>query len=514
MYIYLTVIVTQWRKKFREASNKHDNEYHEKATDSMINYETVKYFTAEKFEISRFRDSVSSFQKYSVSTQGSMGLLNMIQALIINSTCCIAMILAGNAIIHGNLSIGEFVAVNAYTLAIFAPLSFLGTIYSSIVQGFIDVEHVLNLLQESPDVQDVPNAVPIPALYQYYGKDYRFNENGSELVAMEKNTSNDVHNEYFNDEVVLRCGNCKTELNSNWLYCPYCQANASNAIKVPKYSNSDSKLIDSKIVVSDRKDKDIYSTLHTMHDVESGIELADIELGSNSHNGAVVPSRNRGVGVGVDFKGISFHYPEQPVDKGLKGVTFHVAPGTTTAIVGHTGAGKTTISRLLFRFYDPLSGTIEFNNYDIKQYKQTSVRACVGIVPQDTVLFNDTILYNVQYGRLSATREEVELACKSAHIYDFIMGLPDGWNTVVGERGLKLSGGEKQRVAIARCLLKDPPIVLFDEVAFPSYCLCFNFVVMVIFPKTAVYRPPLPSIQLLNILFKKLYLLWVTTAQW
>ena len=177
---------------------------------------------------------------------------------------------------------------------------------------------------------------------------------------------------------------------------------------------------------------------------------------------AVVPHNHQGAS--VEFRNIYFHYPEQPSEKGLKDVSFRVEAGTTTAVVGHTGAGKTTISRLLFRFYDPLSGSVRLNNMDISKYTQKSVRQSIGIVPQDTVLFNDTILHNISYGRIGATFEEVLAAAEAAQIRKFVESLPEQWNTVVGERGLKLSGGEKQRVAIARCLLKNPPIVLLDEV--------------------------------------------------
>jgi ABC-type transport system involved in Fe-S cluster assembly fused permease/ATPase subunit len=199
-------------------------------------------------------------------------------------------------------------------------------------------------------------------------------------------------------------------------------------------------------------------------------------LGSHSddpYDSAVVASgrgvpRSLALGASVEFRNVYFHYPEQPAEKGLKDVSFVVAAGTTTAVVGHTGAGKTTISRLLFRFYDPLSGSVRLNGMDIAQYTQRSVRQAIGIVPQDTVLFNDTILHNISYGRLGASFEEVVAAAEAAQIRTFIESLPEQWNTVVGERGLKLSGGEKQRVAIARCLLKDPPIVLLDEVMFVS----------------------------------------------
>jgi ABC-type transport system involved in Fe-S cluster assembly fused permease/ATPase subunit len=204
------------------------------------------------------------------------------------------------------------------------------------------------------------------------------------------------------------------------------------------------------------------SSLGTHSDDDSG-DAYDIA----ERTGESAPSRGLGQpsqGASVEFRGIYFHYPEQPEEKGLKDVSFKVAAGTTTAVVGHTGAGKTTISRLLFRFYDPLSGSVRLNGMDIAQYTQKSVRQAIGIVPQDTVLFNDTILHNISYGRLDASFEEVVAAAEAAQIRKFVESLPEKWNTVVGERGLKLSGGEKQRVAIARCLLKNPPIVLLDEV--------------------------------------------------
>ena len=183
----------------------------------------------------------------------------------------------------------------------------------------------------------------------------------------------------------------------------------------------------------------------------------------DSHTSARIPQPPQGAS--VEFRSVGFHYPEQPPEKGLKGVSFTVPAGTTTAVVGHTGAGKTTISRLLFRFYDPLAGSVRINGLDISQYTQKSVRQAIGIVPQDTVLFNDTILHNISYGRLGASFEEVVAAAEAAQIRAFVESLPEKWNTMVGERGLKLSGGEKQRVAIARCLLKNPPIVLLDEVS-------------------------------------------------
>ncbi len=199
-------------------------------------------------------------------------------------------------------------------------------------------------------------------------------------------------------------------------------------------------------------------------DLPLGVNKSAILGAAHQTSAAGQSNHSLSTGASVEFREIVFHYPEQPPIKGLKGVSFFVKPGTTTAIVGHTGAGKTTISRLLFRFYDPKGGAVLINSHDIKTHTQRSVRSAVGIVPQDTCLFNDTILYNISYGNLNATFAEVVAAAEAAQIRKFIESLPDKWETVVGERGLKLSGGEKQRVAIARCLLKNPPVVLLDEV--------------------------------------------------
>lgn len=334
-YAIVTVKVTMWRKKFREASNKHDNDYHDKATDSIINYETVKYFTNEQFEVQRFKDSVIEYQRNSVNTQASLSLLNISQQFLIRATLLGGMFMSGRAVINGELDVGAFVAINAYILGVFAPLSWLGTIYNGIITGIVDIQNLLHLLAEHPDVTDAPNAAPLR-----------------------------------------------------------------------------------------------------------------------------VPLRG---GMDIEFRDVHFHYPEQPVHRGLQGVSFVVKPGTTTAIVGHTGAGKTTISRLLFRFYDPHRGQILLGGQDIKTVTQQSVRGAIGVVPQDTVMFNDTIMYNIRYGRMTASMHEVEQAAAASQIQNFIESLPDKWNAMVGERGLKLSGGEKQRVAIARCLLKNPPVVLLDE---------------------------------------------------
>eukprot|EP00903_Cladosiphon_okamuranus_P012069 g11330.t1 len=335
LYGYVTVRVTLWRKKFRQATNKHDNDYHDKATDSIINYETVKYFTNESFEVARVKQSVQEYQRYSVSTQASLSVLNVSQQFIMYFTLTLGLYFSAQTVVAGTSNVGEFVSVNTYMMNLFTPLYFLGTVYNIIIQAFVDIRNLSELLNESPDIVDAPDAQDLP------------------------------------------------------------------------------------------------------------------------------PSPKGGMS--LEFKDVWFWYPSQPSHRGLRGISFVVEPGTTTAIVGHTGAGKTTISRLLFRFYDPVKGMVLMNGHDIKTATQQSVRRAIGVVPQDTVMFNDTVLHNVRYGRMDATMQEVEEAAENAQIKRFIEQQPEGWSSRVGERGLKLSGGEKQRVAIARCLLKDPPIVLLDE---------------------------------------------------
>ena len=392
VYCVVTIQITMWRKKFRKATNKHDNKYHDLATDSLINFETVKYFANEEHEIKNFRESVEQYQKHNIATQISLAVLNSAQQLDIQITTTIALMLSATTILHASgtldlsdsTNIGAFVSVNAYILQLYAPLSFLGSIYSTVVQAFVDMGNLSEMLTVAPDVRDVNNAPPL-----------RLNR--------------------------------------------------------PK------------------------------------------------------------MGAKIEFQNVKFSYPSQP-SKGLKGVSFTVEPGTTTAIVGPTGAGKSTVSRLLFRFYDTTSGSIyvrgqtrgcvscslmvaggwwlvtggwwlvaggwwlvavlnlysfssfcKVDNQDISKVTQKSLRSSIGVVPQDTVLFNSTIQHNIQYGNVHADFELLQQAAKSAQILPFIESLEETWDTMVGERGLKISGGEKQRVAIARCLLKNPPIVLLDE---------------------------------------------------
>eukprot|EP00943_MAST-04B_sp_MAST-4B-sp1_P008776 g8776.t1 len=340
LYTVTTVQITLWRKKFRKRTNTSDNKYHDIATDSLINFETVKYFATEKMEADRFHDAIKSYQKSTVMTQASLGLLNTLQQFDIQLTTFFGLaVMAAQILSIKDVSpaerVGEFVSVNAYILQLFAPLSFLGTIYGVVIQAIIDMTNLSELLEISPDVDDNINAI--------------------KLKVKEEN-----------------------------------------------------------------------------------------------------------VGAKVEFKNVTFKYPSED-GRGIENVSFVCERGKKTAIVGHTGAGKTTISRLLYRFYDVNTGVIEIDGQDTKFVTQNSLRNVLGVVPQDCVLFNESIRYNVLYGCQNATEEMLIEAAKASQIYDFIMSLDKQWETKVGERGLKLSGGEKQRVAIARCLLRNPPIVVLDE---------------------------------------------------
>lgn len=364
VYIVWTILLTLWRKKFRKAVVKSDNEFHDRCTDSLINFETVKYFTAEDYEMQRYGDAVKNYQQGSVNVQASLSFLNISQRVIMQACLATSLSLAAYGIKQRSdcciqdmgcdtvfsdccqattkeecpgMEVGDFVAVLTYTLNLFQPLNFLGSVYNAIVMAIIDLTNLSELLAENPDVTDSPTAKIVPA--------------------------------------------------------------------------------------------------------------------SNAEEPDVV----------VEFDNVIFNYPTQPGTKGLKGLSFKMKKGTTTAIVGPTGAGKTTVSRLLFRFYDVLGGAVRVNGVDVRSMTQKSLRNAIGVVPQAASMFNDTIRYNLKYGKRDATQEELVQAVKDAQLLDFIESLDDDWETMVGDRGLKLSGGEKQRAAIARCLLKDPPIVLLDE---------------------------------------------------
>jgi len=328
-YVYFTVRVTEWRIKFRREMNTADETAATRAVDSLLNYETVKYFNAEDVEAARYDKAMADYEVMAVRSRTSLSVVNIGQGTIIAFGLMAVMAMAGADIQNGNLTVGDFVAVNTYLLQLYLPLNFLGWVYRELRQALVDMERMFGLLDERPDIADKPDAKPLVI-------------NGGELV----------------------------------------------------------------------------------------------------------------------FDNVHFAYGERPI---LKGISFTVQPGKRVAIVGPSGSGKTTISRLLFRFYDPVAGAVLLDGQDVRDVTQASVRAAIGVVPQDTVMFNSTIGYNIGYGRDGASPDEIAAAAKLASIDGFIANLPDGYDTMVGERGLKLSGGEKQRVAIARAILKKPSIFLFDE---------------------------------------------------
>jgi len=330
IYIWFTFAASEWRIAIRREMNDSDNEANTKAIDSLLNFETVKYFGNEEQEARRFDQSMARYEEAAVKTFYSLGVLNSGQALIFTAGMTLCMWLAARGVMAGTHTIGDFVMINALMIQLYMPLNFMGMVYREIKQGLVDLETMFALLAENPEVEDKPGA---PALAVRQGA--------------------------------------------------------------------------------------------------------------------------------IRFESVGFAYePERPI---LKDVSFDVPAGKMVAIVGPSGAGKSTISRILFRFYDIQSGRVTIDGQDIRNVSQKSLRAAIGVVPQDTVLFNDTIHYNIKYGRPSATEDEVIEAARLAQIDSFIKTLPQGYKTMVGERGLKLSGGEKQRVAIARTILKSPPILVLDE---------------------------------------------------
>ncbi len=329
-YVSFTVTVTEWRTKFRREMNDLDSSAHSRAIDSLLNYETVKYFGNEDFEARRYDENLERLRRVALKSQTTLSLLNTGQQLIIAAALIAMLWRATQGVVEGRLTLGDLVMINAFMIQLYIPLNFLGVMYREIKQSLTDLDKMFGLLEKHREVDDKPGA---PALQVHEGL--------------------------------------------------------------------------------------------------------------------------------VRFEGVGFAYdPARPI---LHDLGFEIPAGKTVAVVGPSGAGKSTLARLLFRFYDVGGGRITIDGQDIREVTQASLRAAIGIVPQDTVLFNDTVHYNIAYGRPGATREEVEAAARAAHIHDFIAATPKGYETMVGERGLKLSGGEKQRVAIARTLLKNPPILIFDE---------------------------------------------------
>ena len=329
LYVIVTFTVTQWRLQFRRRMNAADNAVSTKLVDSLLNFETVKYFNNEEHEYRRLFESLDQYEKESINNQYSLSYLNIAQTIVIMTGIIIMLSMSAYDIRAGNLTIGGFVVINAYMLQLYQPLNFFGTVYREIRQSLTDMENLFTLWEEKSNLTD--------------------------------------------SEIALQ----KTEEAS------------------------------------------------------------------------------------IRFENVSFNYDARRTI--IQNISFEVPNGKKVALVGPTGAGKSTISRLLFRFYDPKEGAIYVNNQNIKDISQQSLRRMIGVVPQDTVLFNDTIYYNISYGNPEATEEQIYEAAKSADIHNFVLNLPDGYQTIVGERGLKLSGGEKQRVAIARAILKNPSIFFFDE---------------------------------------------------
>ncbi len=332
VYIGFTLAFATWRTKFRRTMNETDTEAQTKAVDSLLNFETVKYFGNEVHESHRFDESLARFERASVKSQVSLNMLNIGQALIIATALGVMMMMAADGVVFQHLKVGSFVLVNTYLIQLYIPLNLLGFVYLQLNQSLIDMEQMFALLSVNQEIHDKPDAITL---------------------------------------------------------------------------------------------------------------------------------KSHGAPAEVRFENVHFGYnPDREI---LKGISFTAAPGRKIALVGPTGSGKSTISRLLFRFYDTTSGAVYVDGHDVRDVTQASLRAAIGVVPQDTVLFNDTIFYNIAYGRPGATPADVEQAARLAQIHEFITSLPQGYKTKVGERGLKLSGGEKQRVAIARTILKNPRILILDE---------------------------------------------------
>ncbi|MEK9866957.1 MAG: ABC transporter ATP-binding protein/permease [Betaproteobacteria bacterium] len=330
LYLLFTFLISEWRMKIRREANEWDNKSSSQAIDSLLNYETVKYFNNESFEVDRYDQFLKGYERADVKTETSLGFLNIGQSVIIALAVTTLMILSADGVVGGTLSIGDLVLVNALLIQLYIPLNFMGMVYREIKQAFIDMERMFNLLEKPQEVKD-------------------------------------GHETYSSD------------------------------LKIPS----------------------------------------------------------------IEFKGVNFSYGGGR--ETLKDINFFIPSGKTVAIVGESGSGKTTIARLLFRFYDVTSGAVLVNDRNVKEFTQDSFRRAVGVVPQDTVLFNDSLGFNIRYGRPDCSEDDLSRVVMAAQLDEFVKRLPMGYDTQVGERGLKVSGGEKQRISIARAMLKDPPIMIFDE---------------------------------------------------
>ena len=373
VYAWSTYVVTAWRSQIRSDMNEDDNTAHDSATDALVNFETVKCFTNEEHEAMRYLQSVKAFQKSNYHTQASISVLNVSQGLIVQLATLGCMLVTAFALYHqeSGFTVGNFVAIQSFVMTIFAPLGFLGYVYSQIISSIVDLQNLAAIIAQQPDIKDDKDAV-----------DYQ----------------------------VLPC--------------------------------------------------DCAEGLYKAAATSENRFVASADTSSLAPRPALLMNDCR---VSIEFRNVTFKYPSAPEGSGLKNVSFSVPAGTTTAIVGSTGSGKSSVLRLALRFYDVNGGAVLFNGVDIRRVTQKSVRKLIGVVPQDTCMFNESILYNIRYGNLDASMEEVIEASKLAHLHEFVERLDEKYETVCGERGLKLSGGEKQRLAIARCLIKNPPIVFLDE---------------------------------------------------
>ncbi|MEO6974412.1 MAG: ABC transporter ATP-binding protein/permease [Gallionella sp.] len=383
IYIAFTLFITEWRMVVRRTMNDLDSKANTRAIDSLLNYETVKYFGNEQYEANRYDHHMEKWETAAVRNQTSLALLNSVQSVVIAIGITILMLLAADQVVKGKMTVGDLVLVNVYMIQLYMPLHFLGFVYREIRHSLADMEKMFSLLHEDQEIADAPDAavlqVDSAAVQPRHG-------------AVEPTGAG--------------------EAVSHLLPQSTGYAITSDLVSVV---GSPSRMASSSI--------------------SNGLE--------------------------VQFEQVSFSYEQDR--QILFDVSFVIPAGHKVAVVGSSGAGKSTLSRLLFRFYDVQQGRILVNGQDIRGVTQTSLRAAIGIVPQDTVLFNDTIYYNIAYGKPGATRDEIMAAAQAAHIHGFIESLPQGYDSMVGERGLKLSGGEKQRVAIARAILKNPAILIFDE---------------------------------------------------
>jgi ABC-type transport system involved in Fe-S cluster assembly fused permease/ATPase subunit len=363
IYIAFTLFITEWRMVVRRTMNDLDSKANTRAIDSLLNYETVKYFGNEQYEANRYDHHMEKWETAAVRNQTSLALLNSVQSVVIAIGITILMLLAADQVVKGKMTVGDLVLVNVYMIQLYMPLHFLGFVYREIRHSLADMEKMFSLLHEDQEIADDPDA----AVLQVGSAEVRPRHGAAEPTG----------------------------------------AGVAASHLLPQTADSASNVLE------------------------------------------------------VRFEQVSFSYEQDR--QILFDVSFAIPAGHKVAVVGSSGAGKSTLSRLLFRFYDVQQGRILVNGQDIRGVTQTSLRAAIGIVPQDTVLFNDTIYYNIAYGKPGATRDEIMAAAQAAHIHGFIESLPQGYDSMVGERGLKLSGGEKQRVAIARAILKNPAILIFDE---------------------------------------------------